>query len=177
MLRFILGTLALFCTAIFAFVIEGGNPASFVLPTPLLIVVCVPGFAVLAVWSLKDWGRAWKEAFASEGKPGAGTAAASAQPAAPSGGASAAVSSAAVSSAAVSSARLWDFYEKSCYIAGVVGFILGLNIIFQNGGGVELKDMMSILKPLSIDCIAPILAILLAMVARILRARVERNRV
>jgi hypothetical protein len=35
---------------------------------------------------------------------------------------------------------------------------------------------MSILKPLSIDCIAPILAILFAMVARILRARVERGK-
>jgi hypothetical protein len=153
MIRFILGTLALLGTAIFAFVIEGGNPASFFLPTPLMIVVCIPLFAVLAVWSFRDWGRAWKDAF-SDG-------AASDTSAAYSGGVS---------------ARLWDFYEKSCYIAGIVGFILGLNIIFQNGGGVDLKDMMSILKPLSIDCIAPILAILFAMVARILRARVERNK-
>jgi hypothetical protein len=147
MIRFILGTLALLGTAIFAFVIEGGNPASFFLPTPLILVVCVPLFAVLAVWSLKDWGKAWKDAFAHGPAP-----------------------------VASSSSKIWDFYEKSCYIAGIVGFILGLNIIFQNGGGVDLKDALSILKPLSIDCIAPILAILFAMVARILRARVERDK-
>jgi hypothetical protein len=144
MLRFILGTAALFGTALFAFVLEGGNPFDFLLPSPLMIVACIPAFAVLAVWSLKDWGRAWKDAFAGGAAPSA------------------------------ASAKLWDFYEKACYIAGVVGFILGLNIIFQNGGGVDIKDILSILKPLSIDCIAPILAILFAMVARILRARVEK---
>jgi hypothetical protein len=149
MRRFIIGTLALIGTLLLAFILEGGNPLDFFLPSPLLIVVGVPCFAVLAVWSLKDWGRAWKDAFA----------AGSARGAAPSGSAS-------------TSARLWDFYEKACYIAGVVGFILGLNIIFQHGGKIDPQD---ILTPLSVVCITPILAILLAMVARILRARVEKS--
>jgi hypothetical protein len=142
MLRFILGTLALIGTLLLAFVMEGGNPIDFLLPTPLLIVVGVPIFAVLAVWSFRDWRRAWKDAFEVR------------------------------SSAAVSSVKLWDFYEKACYIAGVVGSVLGLNIIFQHRGGIDPGD---ILKPLAVDCIVPILAILFAMVARILRARVEKN--
>mgnify|MGYP003395081021 CR=1 FL=1 len=142
MRRFIICTLALFGTLIFAFTIEGGNPIDFLLPTPLCIVVCVPLFAVLAVWSLKDWGRAWKAAFVGGGADGA------------------------------TSVRLWDFYEKACYIAGVVSFILGLNVIFSFHGGVERSD---IFKPLAVDCVAPILSILFAMVARILKARVEKN--
>jgi hypothetical protein len=143
MRRFIIGTLALFGTLIFAFVIEGGNPGDFILPSPLIIVVCVPIFAVLAVWSLKDWALAWKDAFAKESK----------------------------SASAHASIKLWDFYEKACYIAGVVGFMLGLNIIGSN------TDVLSRLgRSLAVDCIAPILAILFAMVARILKARVENGR-
>ena len=143
MRRFIIGTLALFGALIFAFVIEGGNPGDFILPTPLIIVVCVPIFAGLAVWSLKDWALAWKDAFAK------GSESASAQ----------------------ASIKLWDFYEKACYIAGVVGFMLGLNIIGSNA------DVLSRLgRSLAVDCIAPILAILFAMVARILKARVENGR-
>jgi hypothetical protein len=147
MKRFILGTLAFIAVLLFAFFIEGGNPLDFLLPSPLIIVVCVPAFAILAVWSLKDWGRAWKDAFVKAGTPRA------------------------TASTAVSSARLWDFYEKACYISGVVGFILGLNVIFQNKGEVDGV----IFRPLAVDCIAPILAIILAMVARILKARVENN--
>jgi hypothetical protein len=141
MARFILGSLALLGTLIFAFVIEGGKPVDLLLPSPLIIVVCVPVFAVLAVWSLRDWGRAWKDAFA-------------AQP-----------------SAAASSARLWDFYEKACYVAAVVGFILGLNIIFAYAPDTTQR----LFKSFAVNFITPILAILLAMVARILRARVEKN--
>ena len=146
MKRFILGTLAFIVVLLFAFFIEGGNPLDFLLPSPLIIVVCVPAFAILAVWSLKDWGRAWKDAFVKAGAPRATT------------------------SAAVS-AKLWDFYEKACYIAGIVGFILGLNIIFQNKGNLNGE----IFRPLAVDCVAPILAIILAMVARIMKARVENN--
>jgi hypothetical protein len=145
MKRFILGTLALLVTLLFAFYMEGGNPLDLLLPSPLIIVVCVPIFSVLAVWSLKDWGKAWKDAFAKKGAPNA------------------------PASTAVSSAKLWDFYEKACYIAGIVGFILGLNIIFQNKGGLDGE----VLHPLAVDCVAPILAIFLAMVARILKARVD----
>jgi hypothetical protein len=143
MLRFILSTLALFGTAIFAFVFEGGQPLDLFLPSPLIIAVCVTGFAVLAVWSARDWGRAWKDAFAkAPGSPSAGT-----------------------------SAALWAFYEKACYAAGVVGFLLGLNII-----GTSVPENSMLARSLAVNCVTPILAILFAMVARILRARVERNK-
>ena len=113
-----------------------------------MIVVCVPAFAVLAVWGFRDWGRAWKDAFA----------------AGPTSSASAGIST------ALSSAKLWDFYEKASYIAGIVGFILGLTIIGSNA------DVLAQLgRSFAVNCITPILAILFAMVARILKARVEKN--
>jgi hypothetical protein len=142
MMRFILGTLALVGTLVFAFVLEGGKPLDFLLPAPLAIILGVPCFAVLAVWNLREWGQAWRDAFAPSAE------------------------------GAESSAALWGFYEKACYVAGVVGFILGLNVIFQQRGGVSREDL---LRPLAVDCVAPILAITFAMVARILKARVEKN--
>ncbi len=109
MRRFILSTLALFFTAIFAFVFEGGEMMDLLLPSPLIIVGCVSGFAVLAVWSVKDWGGAWKDAFAKV--PGG--------------------------SSATTSAALWSFYEKACYAAGVVGFLFGITIIGKNSGPMD----------------------------------------
>jgi hypothetical protein len=142
MKRFILSTLVLFGTLIFAFVIEGGRLFDLILPSPLIIVVGVSIFAVLAVWSLGDWGRAWKDAFAREaGSPSAAT-----------------------------SIALWDFYEKACYAAAVVGFLLGINIIGSNSGTLDKLG-----ASISVNCIAPILAVLFALVSRILRARVEKN--
>jgi hypothetical protein len=152
MRRFIVGTLALFGTLLLAYFMEGGKPIDLLLPSPLIIVVCVPICAVLAVWSLKDWGRAWKEAFASGAAAGDDRG---------------------ESSAAVSSARLWDFYEKASYIAGIVGFILGLTIIFRELG--KNPDESRVYAGFAVNCVAPILAIFLAMVARILKARVEKN--
>jgi hypothetical protein len=144
MRRFIISTLAMIAVLVFVFIFEGGNPLYFLLPSPLLIVVLVPCFSVLAVWSFKDWGRAWKDAFASGAE------------------------------SSEASARVWAFYEKASYIAGVVGFILGLNVIFMDQS-LNL-DEAHFLKSLSVACIVPILAIIFAMVARILKARVELNR-
>jgi hypothetical protein len=140
MRRFLIGTLGLFAVLLLAFYIEGGNPLDFLLPTPLAIDLLVPACAALAVWGFKDWGRAWKDAFARTASPSAAT-----------------------------SAKLWAFYETTCYISGIVGFILGLNVIFSFQGGVEPGK---IFRPLAVACVAPILAIFLAMVARILKARV-----
>lgn len=144
MRRFIIGTLLLFATLLLAFFMEGGNPLDFFLPSPLIITLCVPCFAVLAVWSLADWGKAWRDAFSK-----------------------------AASGSAPRSAKLWDFYEKACYIAGAVGLVLGLNIIFMDQS--LHGDRERFLRSLSIDSIAPILAIFLAIAARILKARVEES--
>ena len=64
MARFLLGTVAIFATFVSIFLFEGGNLPSLLMLSPLLIVILVPAFAVLAVWSLKDWGRAWRDGFA-----------------------------------------------------------------------------------------------------------------
>ena len=50
MLRFILSSLALFGTAAFAFFFEGGSFVDLFLPSPLIIVACVAGFAVLTLY-------------------------------------------------------------------------------------------------------------------------------
>jgi len=84
MLRFIASTLALFATFAAVVMLEGGSLQSFIFYSPLIIVALAPAFAVLAVWSLGDWGRAWKDAFAKS----------------PSG-------------SAVDSAGLWAFYERA----------------------------------------------------------------
>jgi hypothetical protein len=112
MRRFIIITLVLIGTLLLAYFMEGGNPLDLILPSPLIIVVCMPICAVLAVWSFKDWGRAWKDAF----------------------------------------------------VAGNID-----NAISTAAGSAKLGPSFAV------DCVTPILAILFAMVARILRARVEKN--
>ena len=140
MARFLFGTVAIVATFLSIFLFEGGNLLSLLMLSPLLIVILVPAFAVLAVWSLKDWGRAWKDGLA---RAGAGCA--------------------------PDSAELWAFYERMCYLASIVGFILGLVLILSS-----LRDVSTIGKPLAVGLMTPVYAILFGIVARILRARVER---
>jgi flagellar motor component MotA len=140
MARFLFGTLAIVATFVFLFLFEGGNLPSLLMLSPFLIVILVPAFAVLAVWSLEDWGRAWRDGFAR------GDA-----------------------DRAPDSAELWAFYERMCYLSSIVGFILGLVIILSN-----LGDLSTIGRPLAVGLMTPVYAILFGIVARILRARVER---
>ncbi len=140
MARFLLGTVAIFATFVSIFLFEGGNLPSLLMLSPLLIVILVPAFAVLAVWSLKDWGRAWRDGFAR-----------------------------ADAGCAPGSAELWAFYERMCYLSSVVGFILGLVLILSN-----LTDISTIGRPLAVGLMTPVYAILFGVVARILRARVEK---
>ena len=67
MARFLFGSVAIIATFVFLFLFEGGNLLSLFMLSPLLIVILVPAFAVLAVWSLKDWGRAWRDLSTSTG--------------------------------------------------------------------------------------------------------------
>jgi flagellar motor component MotA len=142
MARFIIGTLfslGAFCLAYF---MEGGALGNFVLPSVLLIVILVPFFAVLAVWSLRELGGACGAAFSRSLSREEGAA----------------------------SAALWDFFEKALYAAGVVGTLAGFIIIFRNAGSGETRMLVY-----SIALTPLIEAILLGLVARILRARVEKN--
>jgi flagellar motor component MotA len=145
MARFIFGTLAVIATLAFLIVFEGGDLLNFLMLSPFLVVVLVPAFAVLAVWSPGDWKRAWQDALARPtGSP---------RP------------------SAADSAELWAFHERTCYLASVLGFIMGLVIILSN-----LRELSTIGRPLAAGLMTPIYAILFGIVARILGARVERSR-
>jgi hypothetical protein len=110
MTRFILSSLALVGTAVFLFVFEGGSPVALLVLSSLLLSLLVPFFAVLAVWRLKDWGGAWKDASGRRGGAAADRGA---------------------------SAALWAFYEKASYSTAVIGVALGAIIVLSNLGTVE----------------------------------------
>jgi flagellar motor component MotA len=143
MIRFILGSLLSLGAFCLAFFMEGGDAHNFVLPSPLIIVILVPLFAVFAVWSAKELGGAWSAAF-GKGRGGTGAA-----------------------PAAREAAALWDFFEKAFYAAGVVGTLAGFIIIFRNSD-VRMEVFSIALMPL-------VEGILLGLIARILRARVEKS--
>jgi flagellar motor component MotA len=147
MLRFILSTLALIGTALFLFVLEGGRPVSLVMFSSLMLCILIPAFAVLAVWSLREWGRAWKDAFSALGGRGG-----QAEP------------------DRADSLALWAFYEKACYAAAVIGPILGAIIMLSS-----LSTLDRLGPPLAAGLTTPLYSILLGMMARILRARVARS--
>lgn len=143
MKRFAIGTAAMLAVLGFAFWLEGGNLLGLLLPSPLIVVFIAPCCAVLAVWSFRDWGRAWKDAFAPSPRT------------------------------VGRSASLWSFYEKASYVSAIVGTFLGLNIIFSSQ--YAEPNPVELGRALSVGCVAPILGIAFAMVARILRARVEEG--
>jgi flagellar motor component MotA len=145
MARFFIGSLLSLGAFCLAFFIEGGDMIDFVLPSPLIIVILVPLFAVFAVWSGKELGGAWSAAFGS-GRAGAGAGA---------------------ESGPKDAAALWDFFEKAFYAAGIVGTLAGFIIIFASD---EIR-----MRALSIALMPLVEGILLGLIARILRARVEKN--
>ena len=147
MLRFVLSTLALIGTALFLFILEGGRPGSLVMFSSLMISILIPAFAVLAVWSLREWGRAWKDAFAAPGGRGGKAGPDRAD-----------------------SIALWAFYEKASYAAAVMGPILGGIIMLSS-----LSTVDRLGPALAAGLTTPLYSILLGMMARILRARVERS--
>lgn len=147
MLRFILGTLASVGIVLVAILIEGGNLLSYFALTAFAIALLVPFFAVLAVWSLREWLEAWKDAFdplgrAEARKAGLGT-----------------------------SAAIWAFSEKVSYTAGFVGFIAGAILILSH-----LSDPSTLGPRFAIGLTCPLDAALLGLVYRILGARVGRGR-
>jgi flagellar motor component MotA len=139
MARFLIGSLLSLGAFLLAFFMEGGNLLNFFLISPSLIVLLVPLFAVLAVWSFRELGGAFGAAFAARLPEAEGKAA----------------------------AALWDFYEKAFYAAGIVGPLAGFIIIFRNAD-IRTEVFSIALMPL-------VEGILLGLVARILRARVEKN--
>jgi flagellar motor component MotA len=147
MARFFIGSLLSLFAFCLAFFMEGGDMLDFVLPSPLIIVILVPLFAVFAVWSGKELGGAWSAAFGrGRARTGAGTGA---------------------ESGPKDAAALWDFFEKAFYAAGIVGTLAGFIIIFASD---EIR-----MRALSIALMPLVEGILLGLIARILGARVEKN--
>jgi flagellar motor component MotA len=134
MLRFIIGTLAAVATIVLVVIMEGGTISSYLILSALLVGLLVPVFSTLAVWSLREWGGAWKDAFgASKG-----------------------------------SRALWDFFEKGCYGAGVLGTLAGLILVLS-----QLSEISKVGPAVALSLTSLLYAILLGLVARILRARVD----
>jgi len=134
--RFFLGTLAAITVVVAAMWLEGENLLALFLPSALLITLLSPLCAVLAVWDLRAWGDAWRDAFAASPEE----------------------------ARRERSAKLWDFLEKSFYIAGILGFIAGAIIVLASPG--------SMAEHFSADLVSPLWGILFAIIARILKYRV-----
>jgi flagellar motor component MotA len=142
MLRFILGTLASAAVVVLVIVLENGSLLAYLGLTPGLIALLLPFFAVLAVWPLREWAKAWKDAFIPKESP-----------------------------TTARSSSIWNFQEKACYAAGAIGFLAGLVLILS-----QLSTVSRLGPALAMSLVCPMYSLLLGLVARILRARVDRAR-
>ena len=68
------------------------------------------------------------------------------------------------------SARIWDFTEKVCYATGVIAFFLGAVLILSRLYG----DVAELGRAAATTLVAPSYGVILGIVCRILKARVER---
>jgi flagellar motor component MotA len=141
MVRFIVSLVLLVASIVGPVLLEGGTIRSYLGISAFLVEVLVPFFAMLAVWRLSEIGGAWRDAFRR------------ADPA-----------------AVARSVRIWEFAEKVCYAAGVIGFMAGTVIILS-----EVSASASqVGRAFAVGLLGPLYAVLLAVLCRILRARVQQ---
>jgi len=141
MIRFIVGTgLALFAL-LTAYLVEGGNLPALLGFSAFTITFFLPFFGVLAVWSFRDWAKAWGHAF-RPGDPGQTRV----------------------------SLEIWKFSEFGCYLAGLLGSLIGGILIL---GNVDWTNSTLVGKAFAASLIAPLYAATFGYVCRILRTRVE----
>jgi flagellar motor component MotA len=143
MIRFIVSLLLLLGTILFAVVLERGSILNYIGFTAFLVELLVPLFAMLAVWRLAEIGRAFGDAFSRKADTGSRTR----------------------------SARVWEFTEKVCYAAGVIGLILGIVLILSRVSG----SVEELGRAFGASLIAPLYGVMLGIVCRILKARVENE--
>jgi flagellar motor component MotA len=141
MVRFIVSLLLLLGTMLFAVVLEKGSILAYVGFTALVIELLVPLFAMLAVWRLAEIGRAFGDAFSKK----------------------------ADASQRARSVRIWEFTEKVCYAAGVIGLILGIVLVLARVSG-SVNELAS---AFGASLLAPLYGVLFGIVCRIMKARVE----
>ena len=141
MVRFIVSLILLLASLTGVIRLEGGNLLAYVGFSAFLVQLAVPFFALLAVWRLPEVGRAFRDAFVREE----------------------------VSATAVRSARIWEFTEKVCYAAAVIGVILGA-VLILNRVSASPEDLG---RAFGASLMSPLYGVLLALVCRILGARVR----
>ncbi len=142
MARFVVSLILLIASIAGPVVLEGGRLIAYVGISAFIIEAFVPFFAVLAVWGFPQIGRAWKDAFAPPADP----------------------------DSSARSVRIWEFTEKACYATGVLGFLLGMVIVFGH-----LEELMpTIGAPLAVGLLGPIYGLFFGLFSRIMRARVLR---
>lgn len=140
MIRFVVGVGLALAALLGAFWLEGGSFAALLGFTAFLITFFVPLFGVLAVWSFETWVLAWKHAFTPAPAAEAGV-----------------------------SIEIWKFSEFACYLAGLLGSLVGAILIlgsFENPAVPWFHSLAALL-------VGPLYGLIFGFVARILRARVE----
>ncbi len=144
-MRFVICVVLLVLTPVGAVVMDGGNPLAYVGIPGLLMAVLVPFFAMLAVFKGSDLQVACRDAFGSARR----------------------------ASSRARSVDVWGFAEKACYAAGVLAWLTAviLALISQS----LRRDTPHFERDLATTLVAPIYAVILALVCRILRARVQQR--
>lgn len=143
MIRFILGVVLSLATILGALALEGGSGVTLLGLSAFTMVWFLPFFSSAAVWGYRNWAKAWGAAFHRVDPAVAGR-----------------------------SVQLWKFNEFVFYLAGFLGFLMGLILIlsFTPWEGTT-PDRVG--RSLSAALISPLYGFFLGYMARILRARVE----
>lgn len=141
MIRFIVSVILMLASMAGAVMLERGSLLGYIGFTAFIVELLVPLFAMLAVWRFAEIGRAFADAFTIKPDP--------------------------VSRAR--SARIWEFTEKVCYAAGVIGLILGAVLVLSRVSG----SIDELGRAFGVSLLAPLYSIILGIVCRILKARVE----
>ncbi len=140
MIRFVIGVVLILAALCGAIVIEGGSLLAYMAVTSFMIAVIVPIFAELSVWKGSEWRNALVDAF----RPTTDKL------------------------RLEIAVRIWRFFEKASYIAGVLGLIVGVILVLST-----IRDMTAIGKPLGVCLLSPLYGTVLGLVAYMLKSRVE----
>jgi flagellar motor component MotA len=141
MTRFIVSIAAMLALVALGILYEGGRIILFIAPVPFLLVLLLPMIAVFAAWGFGGIRRAFGNALGKIGAPGQ----------------------------LEESLLFWDTWEKTCYAAGVVGFLTGAIMVFSN------LSIPAIGQPLAMSLFSLIYSAFLGVLSRIMRARVEER--
>lgn len=143
MIRFIVGIALTLGLLLGTLLLEGGNGWSLLGLSAFLMVWFVPFFASSAVWGYRAWGQAWGAAFGRVEAP-----------------------------AAQRSIQLWRFNEFVFYLAGFLGFCMGMILILGS-----LAEPSAFTRgwhySVAAALVAPLYGFFFGYMAKILRARVE----